>query len=218
MRTKVVLLCLCAGVVGLAAVICAKHQSSKLPGEVPAAPVAKSVSAAAATNTTANAMATDTQAVTEPSPAPEVVTSPVAANSAEVEVANASDQHAAAVQEKVSKLQEWEANADAQSLKNILAELTDSDKEVRSAAIAAAVQFDSRDAIPVLKATADKTTDSAEKKALLDAAEFIALPSITEVRALKDQQLQPTQPPPQADPQPTTELPPPQTPADQPPQ
>jgi hypothetical protein len=197
MRTKVVLLCLCAGAVGLAAVFWAKHQSPKPPVEVPVAvPVAKSVSDSGTTNEPTNVMAAQGQVAIEP--APEAVAPPIATNSAAVEAANAGDQRAVAIQEKVLKLQDWQANDDAQSLKNILAELTNPEKEVRAAAIEAAIQFGSRDAIPVLKAAAGKTTDPAEKKALLDAAEFIALPSMTEANDLN-------QPPPQP---PQAELPP----------
>ena len=70
-------------------------------------------------------------------------------------------------------------NDDAASLANILSDLNSPEKEIRMAAIDAAVQFDSTNAIPVLQATAANDQDPEEKEALLKAADFIALPEVT---------------------------------------
>lgn len=90
--------------------------------------------------------------------------------------------HATFVQARIDKLNELGANDDAESLHVILAELTNSDKEIRTAAVESAIQFGSRDAIPVLKELAARTLDPDEKKELLDAAEFLSLPTLSEVR------------------------------------
>ena len=82
----------------------------------------------------------------------------------------------------VAALQELQTKDDAQSLQAILCELTNSDKTVREAAIDATTQFGSRDAIPVLKDLAAHAQAPDEKAELLDAADFLALPSLTEVR------------------------------------
>jgi hypothetical protein len=87
------------------------------------------------------------------------------------------------VQARIEKLNELEARYDQESLQAILGELTNSNREIRAAAVESTIQFQSRDAIPVLKNLATRTRDSEEKKALLDAAEFLALPTFTEIRS-----------------------------------
>jgi HEAT repeat protein len=69
-------------------------------------------------------------------------------------------------------------NDDPESLSNILADLTNPEKEVREAAIEAAEQFGSTNAIPILKNLAANDGDPEEKAALLEAANFLSLPSI----------------------------------------
>ena len=69
-------------------------------------------------------------------------------------------------------------NNDPASLSNILADLTNPEKEIREAAIEAAKQFDSTNAIPTLKAVAANTTDTEEQIALLEAADFLSLPDL----------------------------------------
>lgn len=93
--------------------------------------------------------------------------------------------HEAEVQAHIDKLLELQANDDPESLKAILTELANPAPEVRAAAIEATVQFGSRDAIPLLKDLAATTTDSTEKKALLDAVEFMSLPTLSEIHAIK---------------------------------
>jgi hypothetical protein len=87
--------------------------------------------------------------------------------------------------QRVEQLQDWSRNDDAASLANILNDLTNSEKEIRVAAVEAVKQFGSRDAIPALKAAAANAEDPHEKVALLDAADFLALPSLSELRAQK---------------------------------
>ncbi len=86
---------------------------------------------------------------------------------------------AAAIKAEKAQLTTWEMNNDPQSLSNILNDLTSPEKDIRLAAIEAAKQFDSTDAIPALKAAAINTTDTEEQIAMLKAAEFLALPDAT---------------------------------------
>ncbi|MEK7707980.1 MAG: HEAT repeat domain-containing protein, partial [Verrucomicrobiota bacterium] len=72
--------------------------------------------------------------------------------------------------------------SDSESYQTIVSELTNSEKIIRSEALDAAIQFGNRDVIPYLKELAARTEDPYEKVALLEAAEYIALPSLTEVR------------------------------------
>ena len=88
------------------------------------------------------------------------------------------EQHQAAIDAETDRLQQWCMNDDPASLSNILADLTNSEKEIRDAAIEAAKQFGSTNAIPALKAVAANTADTEEQIALLEAANFLSLPSI----------------------------------------
>ena len=90
-----------------------------------------------------------------------------------------SEQRQEAIEAETDRLQQWSMNDDAASLSNILDDLTSSDKEIREAAIDAAKQFGSTNAIPALKAAANSTDDTQEKIDLLEAADFLALPGMT---------------------------------------
>jgi hypothetical protein len=89
------------------------------------------------------------------------------------------EQREAAIDAETDRLQEWSMSDDPASLSNILADLTNPEKEIREAAIEAAKQFGSSNAIPTLKAVAANTTDTEEQIALLEAANFLSLPSMT---------------------------------------
>jgi hypothetical protein len=88
------------------------------------------------------------------------------------------EQRQAAIDAETDRLQQWSMDNDPASLSNILADLTNSEKEIRDAAIEAAKQFGSTNAIPTLKAVAANTTDPDEQIALLEAANFLSLPSM----------------------------------------
>jgi len=107
-----------------------------------------------------------------PPPATLVVTAPVAA-------ALTPEQRQAAIDAEISRLQDWSESYDTASLSNILADLTNPEKEIRDAAIEAAKQFGSTNAIPALKAAVDNTDDTQEKIDLLEAADFLSLPPLT---------------------------------------
>ena len=81
----------------------------------------------------------------------------------------------AAIQAEIDRLMVWERNDDPQSLSNILADLTNSDKEVREAAIESTKQFGSTNAIPALKAAAISNPDAQEQVEMLQAAYFLTL-------------------------------------------
>jgi len=95
-------------------------------------------------------------------------------------VANAptDEQRQAAIDAETDRLQQWSTDDDPTSLSNILADLTSSEKEIRDAAVEAAKQFGSTNAIPALKAAAESTDDVQQKIAYLEAADFLALPSM----------------------------------------
>ncbi len=82
---------------------------------------------------------------------------------------------------RVAQLQELAMAEDADSLNNILSDLDNQDPEIREAALQATIQFGSREAIPKLQELAARTEDRQIKRELEDAAEFLSLPSLTEV-------------------------------------
>lgn len=84
------------------------------------------------------------------------------------------------IETETERLQDLSMSDNPTSLPPILAGLTNTVKEIRQAAIEATIQFGSPDAIPALKAAAVATTDPQEKEDLLDAADFLALPSLTD--------------------------------------
>ncbi len=184
MRPKIVIVVLLAGLVVIAGIFLLKRQPAPVLTEAPVAtptPTAPVSNPVVATRPVPPAPA---KVLTVP-----VAVPPVATNPAPVvaEVADTNAVHAAAVQATIDRLQELQANDDPQSLKAILTELANPDKQVRSAAVEAAIQFGGHDAVPVLKEAAANTTDPDEKKALQDAIEFLSLPSMSEIRAAKQQ-------------------------------
>lgn len=83
------------------------------------------------------------------------------------------------IQAEKDRLTSLQMNSDPESLSNILADLDSPVKEIRLAAIQATVQFDDTNAVPILRAKADSAQDVDEKEALLQAADFLALPDVT---------------------------------------
>ena len=90
------------------------------------------------------------------------------------------EQRQTAIDAETDRLQQWSMNDDPASLSNILADLTNSEKEIREAAIEATKQFGSSDAIPTLKQVAAETSDTGEQISLLEAADFLSLPGISD--------------------------------------
>jgi|ERR1041385_5986730 hypothetical protein len=87
---------------------------------------------------------------------------------------------------RAAELMELALNNDSASLKIILAELGNPNRAIRNAALQAAVQFGSRDAIPSLRQATAQVDDSDEKAELLQAIEFLKLPSLSEAMAPGD--------------------------------
>jgi hypothetical protein len=121
--------------------------------------------------TTVPVIAVAVPATNPPAPAPvAVVPSP------SIQKTLAPEEREQQIQRETERLAVLAMNSDAESLSNILADLTSPEKEIRMAAIEAAKQFDSTNAIPVLKAMAEQATDLEEANALAEAVEFLELP------------------------------------------
>ena len=74
-------------------------------------------------------------------------------------------------------------NDDKESLDAILAELSNPDPKIRAAALEAAVNFSSQDAIPRLERVALATDNEDERQKLQEAADYLKLPRLDEVLA-----------------------------------
>ena len=85
------------------------------------------------------------------------------------------------IEAETSRLQDLSTQDDPASLSAILNDFTNPEKEVRLAAIEATKQFGSKEAIPTLQASVADATDTDEKIALLEAADFLALPTLADV-------------------------------------
>src|SRR2546429_8368345 len=95
--------------------------------------------------------------------------------------ASPEEEHKTYVEQRSAQLMDLAMTDDRSSLDSILSELTNRDPEIRKAALDAAIQFGSRDAIPKLADAASQTDDPNEKTAITDAIEFLKLPSLTEI-------------------------------------
>lgn len=100
------------------------------------------------------------------------------------------EQREEAIDAEKDRLYQWSMNDDVASLSAILNDLTNSEKEVRLAAIEAAKQFGSSNAIPTLKADAANAQDTEEQIALLQAADFLSLPSLADREPMTPEQIQ----------------------------
>ena len=90
------------------------------------------------------------------------------------------------VAKRVGELQDLGMEDDSASLDTILAELENGDPSIRQAAVDAAVQFGSRDAIPRLMTAAAQAADPKEKSTILAAVEFLNMPTLAEALAQKN--------------------------------
>jgi hypothetical protein len=95
--------------------------------------------------------------------------------------------HQAYVEARGAELMDLGMNDDAQSLNTILSELNNRDPEIRKAAVEATVQFGSRDAIPNLMDAAAQTDDPQEKAEIMEAIQFLKLPTLSEAAAQANQ-------------------------------
>ncbi len=85
---------------------------------------------------------------------------------------------------RIELLEELSMNDDTASLETILFDLENPDKEIRTAALEAAIQFGERtNTIARLQELETRIEDAEERAAIHEAIEYIALPSLREVMA-----------------------------------
>jgi hypothetical protein len=179
MRPKVVfgILLLALGLVGLMVLVSQSFRQRQAP---PAADGRNVSRAGSAPDTDAgsekNAQATGVQPVVYPIPA--AVTNGGATNATTMSDA----EHEQYVHQRTMELNALAMKNDAVSRDAILDEMQNPDKAIREAALEAAIQFDDRSVVLRLQEIAAQTEDSAEKAAILEAIDYINLPSLTEYR------------------------------------
>ena len=112
---------------------------------------------------------------------------PALVKTAEVKRASSSEKFPTPVKpdatERAADLSELALRDDPAAVDEIISALADGDAEVRVAAREAAVQSGDRSLIPALQVAASRTEDVREKTALLDAVDFLQLPSLAEAQA-----------------------------------
>jgi hypothetical protein len=82
--------------------------------------------------------------------------------------------------ERVAELAALAMNDDSNSLNTIWSELSNPDPEIRAGALAAVVQFGDRSVTPRLRDLAAQTEDPSEKIAIIQAADYLDLPRLTD--------------------------------------
>lgn len=172
MRPNVVITLILIGAIGIAVVFFLKPSHPAPP--LAANPVSPSATVAST--------ATPAPAVVQTSPVTNAVAAVLAAAPRPGRLNQVTGPNAAALQKQIDRLQDLQSNDDDASLKEILASLTDTNRIIRHVAIEATIQFGGHTAVPVLRDLATRTADPAEKQELTDAADFLALPSLTEIR------------------------------------
>jgi hypothetical protein len=98
------------------------------------------------------------------------------------------------VSDRVTELEKLAMRNDSAARDEILSELQNSNRTVRHAALEAAIQFGDRSVVPRLQEVAAQTEDSAEKSEILEAIDYINLPSLTEYLAAQREPAGTTQP------------------------
>lgn len=93
---------------------------------------------------------------------------------------NSEAEHEEYVMKRTAELNSLAMQKSPAAHQQIVDELRNSDKEIRSAALEAIQQANDRSVIPQMKQIADQTDDPQEKQNILDAIDFINLPSLTE--------------------------------------
>jgi hypothetical protein len=173
MRPKVVIaiLLLAAGLLGVIALaskaLRLQSTTSADSGQVPPAAAASSNPVKAP--------------LSNPQPVVSVAPTPTVTNALPATDTNAAAAHAQYVRQRIEELNDLAMNNDVQSRDTILSELkSNPDKKIRAAALEAAIQFDDRSVVPPMQEIAAQTEDPDEKAVILEAIDYINLPSINE--------------------------------------
>jgi len=176
MRPRIALVVVCLGLLCLAVLISLRRTSGlSRPQSSPGAPVAQPPPPASAALALTNYSRPETEASQATPSEPPAEDSPAAR------------QEAYALN-RINELLDLSTHDDRDSLNVILSELTNRDPRIRQAALEAATQFGSRDAIPSLEDAITQIDDVQEKAALAKAIEFLRAPTLAEAAAQKKEE------------------------------
>jgi hypothetical protein len=174
MRAKVIVLVLGCGIAGLALLLLIKPHSADSRNS-------SGGPATAEQTTPAQSPPASAAGIDKPKPEISEVRS---ASKDPAEEPNASN-HQAYVEARSDQLMDLAMTSERSSFDIIMSELTNRDPQIRKAAVQAAIQYGSRDAIPKLMEVAAQTDDPKEKAEIIEAADYLKLPSLTEVMAAR---------------------------------
>lgn len=85
------------------------------------------------------------------------------------------------VANRIAELEDLAMTDEASSLATIESELDSREPRIQEAAVAATIQFGSRDAIPALRAAYERLDDPGQKVNLQKAIDFLELPTLSEI-------------------------------------
>lgn len=85
-------------------------------------------------------------------------------------------------EKEIEALMDASQKSDSDSFQLIVAALADGRSEIRDAALEAAMQFGSRDAIPFLEKAASSAANPREKVKFMDAIDYLKMPTLGEIR------------------------------------
>ena len=174
MRPKVVITLFLGAALVIALAFLAKHQFSPAPkpaSNSPAAPVA--VAAPEATP--------PPPPQPPPPPLPVVEVVPAKTNPPPVVELSQEDREAM-IGAEIMRINGVIGQSDSNSEAILMSDMTNNEPEVRNLAVAAVKQTGDRDLIPALTNLAAITEDYELRHALMDAADFLALPTLSEVQ------------------------------------
>jgi hypothetical protein len=190
MRRNVVLILVLLGFVVIAGLVLIQPKQtvtqsplSRKPSESTSITASNTMPAHATSSASATLSGTDPDL--EPANQPGMSAADPRTNGSAVE--SAETRHEAYVDARTAELMDLGMNDDSESLNTILSELNNRDPQIRKAAVEAAVQFGSRDAIPNLMDAAAQTDDPQEKAEIMEAIQFLKLPTLSEAAAQANQ-------------------------------
>ena len=171
MRPKVVavILLLAAVILGIALLIPRAFHHEQVTGAPENVPVAKTL-----------ARVSSQKEISAPAP-PAVTNAPAAIAIVAIVPAVKDKNYAEYVQERVAELTVLAMNDDSNSFNIIWSELSNPDREIRAGALEAVIQFGDHSVSPRLRELAAQTQDPAEQAAILEAADYLDLPPITDL-------------------------------------
>jgi hypothetical protein len=184
MRRNVLLILVVLGLVAIAGLVLIQPKQT-VPPSPPSPKPSETASSTASNTVPADSVFSGADPDVEPANQPGMAAADTMTNGSAGGSPEA--RHQAYVDARTAELMDLGMNDDSESLNTILSELNNRDPEIRKAAVEAAVQFGSRDAIPNLMDAAAQTDDPQEKAEIMEAIQFLKLPTLSEAATQANQ-------------------------------